>query len=57
MACMGARTFAGIRDEEVLISIPARALVELRNRLPVILDANVGMKKFYDTHKGNFNPV
>lgn len=54
MACMGARTFAGIKNEEVLISIPTRALVELQHRLAVILDANVGMKKFYDTHKGNF---
>jgi uncharacterized protein (DUF169 family) len=57
MACMGARTFADIKDEEVLISIPARALVELQNRLPVILEANVDMKKFYDTHKGSFAPV
>jgi len=57
MACMGARTFADIQDEEVLISIPARALVELQTRLPIILDANVGMKKFYDTHKGNFTPA
>jgi uncharacterized protein (DUF169 family) len=54
MACMGARTFADIRNEEVLISIPARALEELQNQLHIILDANVGMKKFYDTHKGNF---
>jgi len=54
MACMGARTFAGIKDEEVLISIPARALVELQNRLPIILDANIGMKTFYETHKSNF---
>ena len=57
MACMGARTFADIKEEEVLISIPARALVELRNRLPVILDANMGMKRFYHTHKDNFSPV
>jgi uncharacterized protein (DUF169 family) len=54
MACMGARTFADIRNEEVLISIPSRALVDLQNRLPVIPDANLGMKKFYDGHKGNF---
>jgi uncharacterized protein (DUF169 family) len=54
LACMGARTFAGILDQELLISIPARALAELQDRLPLILDANVGMKKFYDTHKGNF---
>lgn len=54
MACMGARTFAGIKDEEVLISIPARALVDLQSRLPIILDANVGMKQFYESHKGNF---
>jgi uncharacterized protein (DUF169 family) len=57
MACMGARTFADIKDEEVLISIPARALAELQVRLPIILDANVSMKKFYDTHKGNFTPA
>jgi uncharacterized protein (DUF169 family) len=57
LACMGARTFAGIMDQELLISIPARALSELQNRLPVILDANVGMKKFYDTQKGNFAPA
>ena len=57
MACMGARTFADINEQEVLISIPARAMVELQSRLPVILDANVGMKKFYDEHKGNFSRV
>lgn len=57
MACMGARTFADIKNEEVLISIPARALIELQSRLPIILDANVSMKNFYDAHKGNFAPV
>lgn len=56
LACMGARTFADIGEEQVLISIPARALVELRNRLPVILEANVGMKKFYDSRKEGFTP-
>jgi uncharacterized protein (DUF169 family) len=57
MACMGARTFAAINDEELLISMPARALAELQNRLPIVLDANVGIKKFHDTHKGNFPPA
>lgn len=57
MACMGARTFAGIGNDEVLISIPARAIVKLQERLPVILDANVGMKEYYDGHKGNFTPA
>jgi uncharacterized protein (DUF169 family) len=54
MACMGSRTFADIKEEEVLISIPAGALAEVRSRLPFILDANTSMKKFYETHKGNF---
>jgi len=54
MACMGARTFADIKDEEVLVSIPAPALAQLERQLPVILDANAGMKTFYETHKGNF---
>jgi len=57
MACTGARTFADIKDEEVLISIPSRALVDLQSRLPIILDANVNMKQFYETHKGNFTSV
>ena len=57
MGCMGARTFADIKDEEVLIAIPARALVELQSRLPIILDANVSMKNYYETQKGNFTPV
>jgi len=54
MACMGARTFADIKEEELLISIPAEALIELQGRLPVILDANIEMKEFYGTHKSNF---
>lgn len=54
MACTGARTFAAIKDEELLLAIPARALPRLESRLPIILDANVAMKQFYETHKSNF---
>ena len=54
MACMGARTFAAIKEEELLVAIPAAALPKLESQLPIILDANVSMKQFYETHKGNF---
>jgi uncharacterized protein (DUF169 family) len=54
MACMGARTFAAIKEEELLVAIPAVALARLERRLPIILDANVSMKQFYETHKSNF---
>ena len=54
MACMGARTFAAIKEEELLVAIPASALPKLESQLPIILDANVSMKQFYETHKSNF---
>jgi uncharacterized protein (DUF169 family) len=54
MGCMGARTFADIKEDEVLISVPAAAVAELQSRLALILDANVEMKKFYETQKSNF---
>ncbi len=57
MACMGARTFAALKEEELLVAIPAQALVKLQSRLPIILDANVSMKQFYETHKSNFATV
>jgi uncharacterized protein (DUF169 family) len=54
MACTGARTFAAIKEEELLVAIPAPALARLERQLPIILDANVSMKQFYETHKSNF---
>lgn len=57
VACMGARTFADIKEEELLVAIPASALVTIERQLPIILDANVSMKEFYQTHKGNFASV
>lgn len=54
MACMGARTFAAMKEEELLVAIPAAALPKLQCQLPIILDANVSMKQFYETHKSNF---
>jgi uncharacterized protein (DUF169 family) len=57
MGCMGARTFAAIKEEELLVAIPARALPRLESRLPIILDANVALKQFYETRKSNFAAV
>lgn len=57
VACMGARTFADIKEEELLVAIPASALVTIERQLPIIFDANVSMKDFYRTHKSNFASV
>ena len=57
MACMGARTFAAIKEEELLVAIPASALARLVRQLPIILDANVNLKQFYETRKSNFATV
>jgi uncharacterized protein (DUF169 family) len=57
MACMGARTFADIKEEELLVAVPIPALARIERQLPIILDANVGMKDFYQTRKDNFTPV
>lgn len=54
MACMGARTFAAIGEQELLMSIPAALLPKLEIQLAVILDANGSMQQFYETRKNSF---
>ena len=54
MACMGARTFAGIREGELIVALPAPALERLGAELPKILAANSEMKCFYDGRKAEF---
>ena len=44
MACMGARMFAGLKREELILAISARELADLERKLLEILEANSGMK-------------
>lgn len=54
LGCMGARTFAGIQDDELLIVIPADQLIQAHERIGTILAANAEMKKFYADRKSRF---
>lgn len=54
VACTGARTFAGIRESEMLVAIPGPALADLESRLPILLGANLAMKEYYDSRKAQF---
>ena len=54
MACMGARTFAGLKDEELILAIPARELAALERKLSEILAANADMRSFYQEQKSRF---
>ncbi|HEX5482697.1 MAG TPA: DUF169 domain-containing protein [Terriglobia bacterium] len=57
LGCMGARTFAGIDENELLVAIPAARLPEAGQKLSVILSANSEMRKFYRGHQSQFAPV
>lgn len=54
LACMGARTFAGIAESELIIAIPAGRLQILEGEASHILRANGDMRKFYEGHQSRF---
>lgn len=56
-ACMGARTFAGIGEDELLQAVPAAVLPRLAEQLPKILAANAAMKAYYAAQKARFAQV
>ncbi len=56
-ACMGARTFAGIGEGELIQAIPAAVLPRLADQLPKILAANAAMKEYYAERKARFAQV
>ncbi|MGH9448735.1 MAG: DUF169 domain-containing protein [Terriglobia bacterium] len=57
LGCMGARTFAGIQENELLVVIPAERLAEAQPRIAAILTANSEMQKYYQEHKSRYAPV
>lgn len=54
LGCMGARTFAGIQENELLVAIPAAQLPEAGRKLSIILSANSEMRKFYQGRQSQF---
>ncbi len=56
-ACVGARMFAGIGEQELLQAVPAAVLPRLIERLPKILAANAAMKEYYAAKKTQFAQV
>lgn len=54
LACIGARTFAGIAEGEMIIAIPTGRLEKLEGDASVILRANGKMRKFYEERKRSF---
>lgn len=57
LACIGARTFAGIAESEMIVAVPAEGLAKLEEGSPAILRANAEMRKFYQSHKSRFAAV
>lgn len=57
VGCMGARTFASLREEDLLVAVPATALALLAERLPILLKANAGMKDHYIEQQAHFPRV
>lgn len=54
VGCMGARTFADIKEEELLVAVPAHALAALAERVTVILQANAAMRDYYQSNEARF---
>jgi uncharacterized protein (DUF169 family) len=57
LGCMGARTFAGIQEHELLVTIPANRLAEVQPRVSAILTANSEMHKYYEDRKSQYAPA
>ncbi len=56
-ACMGARMFAGIGEQELLQAVPAAVLPRLAEQLAKILAANAALKGYYAAKKAQFAEV
>ncbi|MGH9402077.1 MAG: DUF169 domain-containing protein [Terriglobia bacterium] len=57
LGCMGARTFAGIEDGEMIVAIPLDGITALSEESLKILNANAEMQNFYKDRKAQFAAV
>ncbi len=57
LGCMGARTFAGIQEHELLVAIPASRLAKAQPGISAILAANSEMRAYYQEHRSRYAPV
>lgn len=54
LGCIGMRTFTGIADDRLLVTVPGDKLDELTATLQTTVTANAGMQSFYEAHKAQF---
>lgn len=57
LGCMGARTFAGIGESEMMVVVPLNAITALSEKSLKILGANAEMRNYYKGRKAEFAVV
>lgn len=57
LGCMGARTFAGLDDGDMIVAIPFHQLVNLPHESMRVLRANAQMRDYYRERKSQFAAV
>ena len=57
VGCMGARTFAGIAEHEMIVAIPCDRLAGMSEEAARVLRANAEMRLFYEDKKSRFPAV
>jgi uncharacterized protein (DUF169 family) len=54
LGCMGARTYANLQSDEIVMVIPKNELDATVQRLSKILESNERMKEYYQSQKARF---
>lgn len=57
LGCMGARTFAGIDEGEMIVVVPLSAVTVLSEKSLKTLNANAEMQSYYKGRKAQFAPA
>lgn len=57
LGCMGARTFAGIGEGEMMVMVPLSAVTVLSEKSLKMLSANAEMRNYYKDRKAQFAPA
>ncbi len=56
LGCMGARTYADLQPDEIVMVIPRNEIDSTAQRLHKVLASNNHMKAYYQSQKANFTP-
>ena len=54
LGCIGMRTFTGIANDQLLVTVPGDKVADLTTALETTVAANAGMQSFYTQHKAQF---